>query len=189
MILKIIFIIALFVLSSCGSSVKYQTDFTSVTVNKKDNPTLKGYYEDKLIQIKASHESEMLLEIKNKSENKIKIIWDDCLFVDPLGTSHKVISSNTRYLARNESQPPTTILPETTFQDIISNVDNIFFEGSPPSWVNLGILRNGFGPMYDAKSIAGSYVGKPMKLLIVIENSDGKKQDYYLNFMVKGYSK
>jgi hypothetical protein len=175
-------------LGCVSNKIKYDSSFESVKTANTVTPAASGVFENATVKIEAAHKQLMVIRITNKSSGKILIHWDESLFVDPLGAPHKIMHEGVRYIARNELQPPTVILPNAVHVDAISNVDNVRLGGSA-GWQDLGILQYNFAPIDGApQPLADQFVNKPMQLLLVIEHA-GRKTDYYLNFKVNGYTK
>ena len=48
--------------------------------------------------------------LKNKTENSMKIIWDEAAYIDQNGSTQKIMHSGVKYTDRNSSQPPSVII-------------------------------------------------------------------------------
>lgn len=69
-------------------------------------------------------------ELKNKSQSTLKIIWDEAVLVLPTGETNKVMHSGVKYIERNNSQPPTTIIRNSSLTDLITPTGNIYWRES-----------------------------------------------------------
>ena len=58
---------------------------------------------------------EIDFSITNKTKSPLKLIWDDAS-LGIFGRSNKVMHSGVKYIDRNNSYPPSTILPNTRFR-------------------------------------------------------------------------
>lgn len=83
-------------------------------------------YEDKNLSILWSGEKEQFtFLLKNKSNNSLKIIWDEASFINNKNQSSKVIHKGVRYINANNPQAPTIIPKGAELNDIIAPVDRI----------------------------------------------------------------
>ena len=59
------------------------------------------------------------INIENKSNSAIKVIWDETVLTDNNNSESGVIHEGVKYINKNESQVPSIILPSKTFEDSI----------------------------------------------------------------------
>ena len=57
--------------------------------------------------------------LENKSENTIKIIWDEAIFIDAEEFSRKIVHSGIKYNDINSSQIPTVIAKDSKLRDAV----------------------------------------------------------------------
>ena len=89
-------------------------------------------FEDSLVKISWSANSkEINLLIKNKTNNTVKIPWDEAAFVDKDGFSHRVIHSSIDYLDKEKPQPPSVIVRNGLLEDSIIPTDYL-------KWIEIG---------------------------------------------------
>lgn len=151
----------------------------------------------------------LTLTVKNKTDSTAKILWDDTVFVDPNGISHRTIRSGTHYLNSTSSMAPTVILSQGTQTERITSAEN---SGYTPGgrWYTKGLLGHidtgRYFPAYDKRkdehkdlsfheymalkreadqTMSRNLFGKDMGLLLAIE-VNGKKLEYYLSFNING---
>lgn len=87
-----------------------------------------GYirFEDDNIRIEfVFSEREIGFNLENKSNEPVKILWDNSAYIDVFNTSHRIIHKGVRYIERDRVQPPTSIAPNTSIVDMILPVDNV----------------------------------------------------------------
>jgi hypothetical protein len=73
--------------------------------------------------------------LKNVSDNSIKVIWNEAVFVSYDGTTSKVIHAGTRYSLREADQPATTIIKGAKIEDIAAPNCNIRYSEILKEWV------------------------------------------------------
>ena len=108
-------------------NVKEQYSKSKITIIAEENETKNSYEDDfiKIIWLPALTEFGFALE--NKSDNSIKIIWDEAVYIDEDNTSLKVMHSGVKYVDGEKAQPLTVIAKKTKINDLVRPVDNIYF--------------------------------------------------------------
>lgn len=92
----------------------------------KESPDMT--FEDSVLGIKFTiTDKEIDFSLKNKSTQPIKIAWDDASMV-VYGASKKIMHNGIKYNERNNSMPPTTVLPNSTLSDLALPSDNVYFK-------------------------------------------------------------
>lgn len=90
--------------------------------------------EDGLMRITwVVEEARLPFVLENKTDQPIRIIWDDAIFMDLLGAPHKVMHRDVRYSQRGEPQAPTTVNPGEAREDFILAI-NLPYQESDASW-------------------------------------------------------
>lgn len=69
--------------------------------------------------------------LKNVSDNSIKIIWDEAVFVDFDGSSSKIMHNGIKYSQREATQPATTIIKGAKIEDTIIANNKVYFCDNP----------------------------------------------------------
>lgn len=69
-------------------------------------------------------------ELANRSSVAIKIIWDECAFVDQAGRSHRVIHEGVRLLDRDKSVAPSLVPPGASIRDMFYPASYVSWTGS-----------------------------------------------------------
>ena len=88
------------------------------TTVQSDNNVSKFSYVDNVIDILIfSGEKEFDFVLKNVSDNSIKVIWNEAVFVGYDGSSSKIMHVGTKYSQRDGDQPPTTIIKGAKIDD------------------------------------------------------------------------
>jgi len=158
-------------LSSCTPMVNYRWDI----MLQEPKPSNDLSYSDEYIDVTfAIGETQIGFDIQNKTDNGIKINWDELAFISPNGKSERVIHNGVRLIERNSPQAPTIIPPKSRISDILIPSDNIAFTGD--YWHELELFYG-----HD-KSI---YVGKRFKIYFPLEIKSERKE-YNFSFQIKG---
>ncbi len=88
----------------------------------------KFHYRDNVIDIIIfAGRSDFDFTLQNISENSIKIIWDEAVFVNFDGSSEKVMHKGTKYSEKNSSQPPTTIIKNAKWEDSVTPTHLVYY--------------------------------------------------------------
>ena len=142
-------------------NVKEQYSKSKITILAEENETKNSYEDDfiKIIWLPALTEFSFTLE--NKSDNSIKIIWDEAVYIDEDNTSLKVMHSGVKYADGGKAQPLTVIAKKTKINDLVTPVDNIYYEN--PSKYSSGGWRK--RPLFSVQKSAG----KTVKILLPIQ--------------------
>ena len=137
-------------------NVKEQYSKSKITIFAEENETKNSYEDDfiKIIWLPALTEFSFTLE--NKSDNSIKIIWDEAVYIDEDNSSRKVMHSGVKYVDGEKAQPLTVIAKKTKINDLVRPVDNIIFY-SDGGWSIL--------PLFSVQKSAG----KTVKILLPIQ--------------------
>lgn len=135
--------------------------------------------------------------LENKSDHSIKIVWDESVFVDEGGISHKIIHSGVKYNERNDSHPPTVIVKGGKLEDMVYPVDYVRWKEGYYSryysrsgeWDESPILpASEYGGSSERQKLldqANSYIGKKLQVLLSIEY-EGVSNEYLFTLEVKG---
>ena len=134
-------------------NVKEQYSKSKITIFAEENETKNSYEDDfiKIIWLPALTEFSFTLE--NKSDNSIKIIWDEAVYIDEDNSSLKVMHSGVKYVDGEKAQPLTVIAKKTKINDLVAPVDNSYYSDG---WISL--------PLFSVQS-----AGKTVKILLPIQ--------------------
>ena len=126
-------------------NVKEQYSKSKITILAEENETKNSYEDDfiKIIWLPALTEFSFTLE--NKSDISIKIIWDEAVYIDEDNTSRKVMHSGVKYEDKEKAQPLTVIAKKTKINDLVTPVDNIYFNGERWRTLSLFSVRKSAG--------------------------------------------
>jgi hypothetical protein len=155
----------------------------------------KYFYSDNLIDaVFGFVHDDISFSIENKTDQTIKLIWDDAGFIEPDRSLTRIMHVGIKYTDRNNSMPPSIIPRRGKLVDIAMPVDRIYWKegyyskygSSPGGWENKGIF-----PWHTTTMPAESfliankkYIGSKVGLLLPLE-IEGVKNEYIFWFEVK----
>ncbi len=170
-------VIGLLLLTSCASMYEDYQGRTFVREDKlrEYKPIdAKAYgIEDKNLSISYVPDivdSGVAFTFKNKTDKAIKIIWDETVYISPLGSSEAVHHTGVTIADRSNTKPPTVIPPKATHNDEIIVNSLVQFTGE--SWAYTPIC--GSRSVYDHSLDDQGCVNKVFGFYVTYE-IDGKK--------------
>ncbi|MDB5200526.1 MAG: hypothetical protein JWO92_2489 [Chitinophagaceae bacterium] len=189
-------LIACVLFTGCYTS-SMMTGFNSTPVSYKYSmvaplPDSNFNYED--ANIKAHFivgQKEIDFTILNKSNSPIKIVWDDAVMAIS-GESNRIMHKGVKYADRSSSMPSTTILPNSSIEDLAVSTDKVYYrEGYYSQYYS----RAGdweTKPLFPAatlnndkqKDLFNSVVGQEIALYLPITNGNNEKLGYTFKFKV-----
>lgn len=108
--------------------------YGKTTVVEQEN--LKYSYVDNIIDILIFGSSERFdFILKNVSDNSIKIIWNEAVFVNFDGSTSKIMHVGTKYSQREGDQPATTIIKGAKIEDLAAPNCNVRYSDVLKEWV------------------------------------------------------
>ena len=157
-------------------------------------------FEDGLVavQVGTLHNA-VRLNVRNKTDQSIKVIWDEASFIDVDGSLSRVMHIGVKYADRNASQPPTVIPAQQRLADDVFPTNRVWFRPAsgklPAAYQNGPLLRPTYTgvvvqagePMPAAPdsfaTAVRSRVGHRFAIVIPFE-ADGIKNEYTFWFKV-----
>lgn len=128
----------------------------------EDSGVTKFSYADKYIDIIIFAEtSQFSFLLKNVSENTLKLIWNEAVFVDADGSTSKVMHVGTKYSEKDGDQPASTIIKGAKIDDIAAPTKNVRYSSTLKEWV--------VDPMFPS---AYSKPIDPVRLMLPIQVKD-----------------
>lgn len=93
-------------------------------------------YKDNIIDITiVGNEESFSFVLKNKSDNSIKIVWDEAVFIDYDGATSKIMHLGTKYSQRDAHQPASVIISGAKIEDIAMPTKNVRYSELSNEWV------------------------------------------------------
>lgn len=179
-----------FVLVGCMTlslGTKYQYSYMMV---KPDSTTGMKWEDDKIAISFHISDKSVNFNLRNKTNEVIKIIWDEATMVK-YGKAQKVMHAGVKYTDRNASQPPTTIPAGASIDDLVLPTENVYWrEGyygtyysNPGGWEEHDLFPTQDLNKPDFREAILKSKGKTFSVYLPIQHQ-GKTLDYTFEFMV-----
>lgn len=121
-----------------NSAVRYGKT-TSVT----DKGITKYSYEDNFIDILIfAGSTQFNFILKNISDNTLKVVWNEAVFVDVDGSTSKVMHSGIKYSQREADQPASTIIKGAKLEDLAAPTDKVYYSETLKEWTSKSLYAN-----------------------------------------------
>jgi len=160
----------------------------SKIINFEEEGKTKYSYEDELIKIIwLPLSTQFAFTLENKSDNSIKIIWDEAVYVDENGSSGRVMHSGVKYVDRSNPQPPTVVVKKAKVDDIVVPTDNIYYiSGQYGGWQTKPLFPNRATTQEELNVLTQKYVGKTVKILLPLQIQE-TVNEYIFSFKVENF--
>lgn len=145
--------------------------------------SLLSIYEDDIIKIDWDYASSQIgFELKNKSDQTLKIIWDDAAFISLTNESGKIFHKGVNYIDRENSQPPTSVYKNTILSDLISpTAYTSYVSGQYGGWRSSPLIPVG-GNVWSGKiEYKEELIGQTMRVILPLKIED-KLIEYAFSF-------
>lgn len=110
--------------------------YGKTTVVEDDKKVSKYSYVDNVIDILIFGSSKQFdFILKNVSDNSIKVVWNEAVFVNFDGSTSKVMHVGTKYSQREADQPATTIIKGAKIEDLAAPNCNVRYSDALKEWV------------------------------------------------------
>ncbi len=141
-----------------NSAVRY-----GKTTNVTEKDITKYSYEDNYIDILIfAGSSQFNFVLKNVSDNTLKVVWNEAVFVDVDGSTSKVMHSGIKYSQREGDQPASTIIKGAKLEDLAAPTDKVYYSETIKEWTSESLYSNA-----DTK-----LEGQTIKLMLPIQVKD-----------------
>lgn len=153
----------------------YPTTYLISMIKPKVNKDL--VYEDANIKISFNiSKKQISFELKNKTEEPIKVDWNQVSYVDVLGGSHRVMHKGVKLNERENPQSPSIIPPTANISDLVYPTDYVSFtSGKYGGWSEEVMFPEGpKAKLYKAKNFS---VFMPLEI-------NGKTKNYFFGFKI-----
>ena len=160
----------------------------SKIINFEEEGKTKYSYEDELIKIVwLPLSTQFAFTLENKSDNSIKIIWDEAVYVDENGSSGRVMHSGVKYVDRSNPQPPTVVVKKAKVDDVVVPTDNIYYiSGQYGGWQTKPLFPNQATTQEELNALTQKYVGKTVKILLPLQIQE-TVNEYIFSFKVENF--
>lgn len=156
-------------------------------IRKATSQTGNYSYEDEIINsLWSISEDRMNFEITNKSDNSIRILWDEAAYVNIDNYSSRIMHSGMEYTNRNLSLPPSIIVRKAFLRDAAIPLDNISYDDYE-GWIIAPLIGNTFYNEEEAQEFADKVIGRKIQLLLPMEINN-TIHEYIFVFEIDDYS-
>ena len=166
---------------------KYSLQLISVET-PKDIPlgnvdSLTSTYEDTIMKITWQYAvSQIGFELTNKTNETLKLIWDDAAFISANNESGRVFHKGIKYTDRENPQSPTSIYKNTTLSDLVAPTSYVYYvSGQYGGWRSspiIGVVASAFSKKVEYKP---ELLGKTIRVVLPIKLVD-KTLEYMFVF-------
>lgn len=141
-----------------NSAVRYGKT-TSVT----DKDITKYSYVDNFIDIMIfAGSTQFNFVLKNVSDNTLKVVWNEAVFVDVDGSTSKIMHTGIKYSQREADQPASTIIKGAKLEDLAAPTDKVYYSDFLKEWTSESLYVNA------SKKLEGQTI----KLMLPIQVKD-----------------
>lgn len=126
------------------------------------------YFEDDFVKTIWIPMGELfVLDIKNKTDNSISIVWDESALVTPRGTSKSILHGEVRRMDAQRSIPPTVVVSNSRSELFIGTMDGFDGEGDLPRSV---ILSEGDQESVNRfQELTSELIGDQVRVLLALQ--------------------
>ncbi len=173
----IILVVGLLLLNGCaGSVVNWGIKMQSPV------PAETTAYSDEDIEIMFLVDDKSIsFDLKNKTQNGIKLNYDEMSYLSPGGVSLRVVSSNIRFSDRFAPQAAVVVPPGLSISETIIPAQNISFRTNSMDYYGWDV-----GPLFP--NDAETYLGKEFGLYFPMEIR-GTKKEFIFKFLITSTEK
>lgn len=112
---------------------------TSVT----EQDITKYSYTDNFIDILIfTSSSQFNFVLRNVSDNTLKIIWNEAVFVDVDGSTSKIMHAGIKYSEREGDQPASTIIKGAKLEDLAAPTNKVHYSDVLKEWISKSLYSN-----------------------------------------------
>lgn len=113
------------------------------TTNVTEKDITKYSYEDNFIDILIfAGGTQFSFILKNVSDNTLKVVWNEAVFVDVDGSASRVMHKGTKYSQREADQPASTIIKGAKIEDLVTPTDRIYYSEKLKDWTSKSLYEN-----------------------------------------------
>jgi hypothetical protein len=172
-------------LTSVDRPAEIQKKYGSYDVTKvKEVGSDISSFEDGLVRIVWTPSAyDAVFILTNKTNQPIKILWDNAVFVDEDGTNHRVVHGDVNHTEASEFQKPALIEPNGTYKDAIFPAGSFVYRSGnwhkKPLFPTISVSRQA----NSMEEEASEYVGKSFQIILPLE-VDNAAHEYIFTFKV-----
>ncbi len=123
--------------------------------------------------------------LENRSEQSLSIVWDQCVFVDPEGYCHDVLTSDNNYIGKKGLKKSSKVTPKKRISKRILPEELVTFETNV-GWVETPYVpKSSHGNYSHFSQRVSAYKGKDISILLAVEQ-DSQIYEYTFVFEIIG---
>lgn len=130
-------------------------------------------------------------KIKNKTENTIKLLWDEVVYIDNNKSTKKILHKGINISDSEKQMPASIIIKDGILDDFVFRADNYSWSSYSNNWIDFGSIR--YNENVESKEdelkfidFASSLSKEKFGIYLPFE-IDGKKQIYTIWFENTSY--
>lgn len=100
----------------------------------EDGVTKYSYTDNVINIIIVSGSSQFDFVLKNVSDNTIKLVWNESVFVDVNGSTSKIMHSGIKYSQKEGDQPVSTIIRGASLEDLAIPTEKVYYNEESKEW-------------------------------------------------------
>lgn len=138
-----------------NSAVRYGK---TTEVSSDINITKYSYVDNFIDILIFAGSKEFNFELKNVSENTLKVVWNEAVYVDDEGNTSKVMHKGIKYSQRDGDQPASTIIKGAKINDLAAPTDKVYYNETINEWSS-----------YELFPVSKQLEGKEVRLMLPIQ--------------------
>lgn len=108
--------------------------YGNTTIIEDEGKTKFSYKDNYIDIIIFGTSTKFFFTLKNVSENTLKLVWDEAVFVDYNGSTSRIMHNGIKYSEREASQPASTIIRGASLDDMICPTANVYWHEYRKEW-------------------------------------------------------
>jgi len=128
-------------------------------------------YEDSIIKIiLKDNVSQIGFDLTNKSEQTLKLVWDDVAYINTKNETEKVYHKGIKYIDRENPQSPSSIYKKTTLSDLIAPTSYTYYvSGQYGGWTSSPLIPQMNAVWSSKKEYVPELLGKSLRLALPLK--------------------
>lgn len=119
--------------------------------------------------------------VRNKTEEPLKINWNEAAYVDPDRQSHKIMHSGVRFIERDAAQLPTIVPPGAELTDLLIPTDYVEWESGYSRFSTGWKTRE----MFPKPEQGQRFDGRSLSIFLPIQTGDSVAHNYNFTFSIE----
>lgn len=109
--------------------------YGEIKVITNDSITRYSYFDNIIEIIILGNKEEFSFDLKNVSDNSIKVVWNEAVFVGLDGKTSKIMHNGVKYSQKEGDQPATVIIRGARINDVAVPTSNVRYSNWLKKWV------------------------------------------------------